>query len=250
MITLELTNESLHWKNKPACRQSDETSESISKGEGPSALDKGKGIDLQNWGALSEVSEDLDLDRQRATLASWNLVCNMAHSSVKNSEGESEGTQPIKKNKHEPRKAHVCKASKQDPAKDKHPSSNEWRKDTAERKNLSPVKAMVDKAITLSDKPQKCHHTPKAMEPVEQINPESYIGLAFKHLNKETKMSKRQWRKLKSSEANSDASTTSSDASSDESESSDSLSDLSSVSTSSSRLDSSSTLLASSTSCS
>jgi len=174
-------------KNKPARRQSDETSETISKGEGPSALDKGKGVDLRNWGALSEVSEDLDLDGQRAALASWNLVRNMAHSSVENSEGESEGTQPIKKNKREPRKARARKASKQDPAKDKRPSRNEQRKDTAERKNLSPVKAMVDKAITLSDKPRKRHRTPKAMEPVEQIDPESYIGLAFKHLDKETK---------------------------------------------------------------
>ena len=111
-------------KNRPAHRYSDETSETTSKGEGPSTLDKGKGIDLRNWGALSEVSEDLDLDRQRAALASWNLVRNMAHSSVENSEGESEGTQPIKKNKREPRKAHARKASKQDPAKDKRPSRN------------------------------------------------------------------------------------------------------------------------------
>ena len=43
---------------------------------------------------------------------------------------------------------------------------------------------MVDKAVTLSDKPQKCHCTPKMMEPVEQVDPESYIGLAFKQLDK------------------------------------------------------------------
>ena len=43
---------------------------------------------------------------------------------------------------------------------------------------------MVDKVITLSDKPQKHHCTPKMMEPVEQVDPESYIGLAFKQLDK------------------------------------------------------------------
>ena len=43
---------------------------------------------------------------------------------------------------------------------------------------------MVDKAITLSDKPRKHHHTLKTMEPVEQVDPESYIGLAFKQLDK------------------------------------------------------------------
>ena len=38
--------------------------------------------------------------------------------------------------------------------------------------------------VTLSNKPQRQHHTPKAMEPVEQIDPNSYIGLAFKCLEK------------------------------------------------------------------
>ena len=41
---------------------------------------------------------------------------------------------------------------------------------------------MVDKAVTLSDKPWKCHRTPKTMEPIKQVDPESYIGLAFKLL--------------------------------------------------------------------
>jgi len=43
---------------------------------------------------------------------------------------------------------------------------------------------MVDKAVTLSDKQQRRHCTPRAMEPVEQIDPNSYIGLAFKCLDK------------------------------------------------------------------
>ena len=70
------------------------------------------------------------------------------------------------------------------PVKEKRQSKHERRKDAAEKRNLSPVKIMVDKAVTLSDKQQKRHRTPRAMEPVEQINPNSYIGLAFKRLDK------------------------------------------------------------------
>jgi len=84
-------------------------SETISKGEGPSALDKGKGVDLRNWGALSEVSKDLDLDGQRAALASWNLVHNLVHSSAENSQEESNKTHLIKKDRHETKGKHACK---------------------------------------------------------------------------------------------------------------------------------------------
>jgi len=244
-------------------------SETISKGKGPSALDKGKGVDPHNWGALSEVSEDLDLDGQRAALASWNLVHNLVHSSAKNSQEESNKTHLIKKDRCETKGKCACKAYKQNekltpteevwtksralidqPAKGKHRTKGERRKDTAERKNLSPVKAMVDKAITLSDKPQKHHRTPKAMEPVEQIDPESYIGLAFKHLDKEAKtMRKKQRGRSSPPDMGLDSSTTSSGSLLDEDELSDSSSDSSSTSSSPNGTDLSSTSSMSTVSC-
>ena len=184
-------------KRKPACRQSDGTSEMASKGKGPSTLKKGKGIDPRNWGALSDVGEDLDLDEQRAALESWNLACDIVHLSAVSSDEESDGTHLLKEGKHS------CKLAKQgakfmtneeartklkgllnQPVKNKCQLRDERCKDAAEKKNLSPVKVMVDKAITLSDKLRKCHHTPKMMEPVEQVDPESYIGLVFKQLDK------------------------------------------------------------------
>ena len=69
------------------------------KGEGPSTLEKGKGVDPHNWGALSDVGEDLDLDEQRATLESWNLACDIAHSSAVSSDEESDGTHLLKEGK-------------------------------------------------------------------------------------------------------------------------------------------------------
>jgi len=87
-------------KNRPAGRQGDETSETTSRGEGPSALDKGKGIDPRNWGALSENGDDLDLDGQQATLESWNLARDITRSSTTDSEEGSSSPHLPKKNKH------------------------------------------------------------------------------------------------------------------------------------------------------
>jgi len=88
-------------KNRPAGRQGNETSETTSRGEGPSTLDKGKGIDPQNWGALSENGDDLDLDGQRAALESWNLAHDIACSSTVDSKEGSSSSHLPKKNKHE-----------------------------------------------------------------------------------------------------------------------------------------------------
>jgi len=88
-------------KDRPAGRQGDETSETTSRGEGPSALDKGKGIDPRNWGALSENGDDLDLDGQRAALESWNLACDIVRLSTADSEEGCSGSHLPKKNKHE-----------------------------------------------------------------------------------------------------------------------------------------------------
>jgi len=251
-------------KNRPAGRQGDETSETTSRGEGPSAFDKGKGIDPRNWGALSENGNDLDLDGQRAALESWNLARDITHSSTADSEEGSSGPHLPKKNKHEQNNKHAREVSAREaklvssreakpkgreqpdkPVKNKHQSKNEKHKDTAERRNLSPVKAMVERAVTLSDKPQRRHHTPKAMEPVEQIDPNSYIGLAFKHLERKRKPTGRRHQKGSSSYETSSNSSGSSDGSSseddDSSDSSSGSSDSSSASDKTSSSSSSST---------
>jgi len=189
-------------KNKPACRLSDRTSETTSRGEGPSTLDKGKGADPHNWGDLSEVDEDFDLDGQRAALESWKLAREVARSSAESSDEGLPDAHQLKRDKHKHNKG-KDKASKpkvnfmskdqararlrevlEQPVKVRRQSRHERRKDAAEKRNLSPVKVMVDKAVTLSDKRQRRHRTPRAMEPVEQIDPNSYIGLAFKRLDK------------------------------------------------------------------
>ena len=87
-------------KNKLACRQSNGTSEMALKGEGPSTLEKGKGVDLHNWGALSDVGENVDLDKQRTALELWNLARDLTHLSVESSDEESSGTHLLKEHKH------------------------------------------------------------------------------------------------------------------------------------------------------
>jgi len=64
------TRRVLSLKNKPTCRPSDGLTETVSKVEGSSMLDKGKGVDPHNWGALSKVNKGLDLDGQKAELES------------------------------------------------------------------------------------------------------------------------------------------------------------------------------------
>jgi len=112
----------------------------------------------------------------------------------------------------------LCEAFEQ-PVKEKRQSKHERCKDTAEKRNLSPVKIMVNKAVTLSDKQQKHHRTPRAMEPVKQIDPNSYIGLAFKCLDKKKGRTSKKKRNL--SKASLDSSDNSpSDSSSDSGDSS------------------------------
>jgi hypothetical protein len=59
------------------------TSESTtSREEGPSNLTKGKGPDPRNWGAVSASSEEVNLEAQRAALASWKAAQELARASA------------------------------------------------------------------------------------------------------------------------------------------------------------------------
>ena len=50
-----------------------------------------------------------------------------------------------------------------------------------------PVCMIVDKVIVQDKSCHKWHKTPRVMEPVEQVNRKSYIGLAFKRLRRKDK---------------------------------------------------------------
>ena len=47
-----------------------------------------------------------------------------------------------------------------------------------------PIRALVDETMAQPTKRQERRTTPRAMEPVEQVNPKSYIRLALKRLGK------------------------------------------------------------------
>ena len=55
------------------------------------------------------------------------------------------------------------------------------------RRAPDPVHMIVDKAITQDKSRHKQHKMPRVMEPVEQVNRKSYIGLAFKRLRRKDK---------------------------------------------------------------
>jgi len=76
--------------------------------------------------------------------------------------------------------------------------------------NADPVRALVDKTVAQPGTRRERQATPRAMEPVEQINPKSYIGLALTRLNKSKRTDKG-----KGSPDDSSSSSTSSSSSSD-----------------------------------
>jgi len=76
--------------------------------------------------------------------------------------------------------------------------------------NADPVRALVDKTVAQPGTRRERRATPRAMEPVEQINPKSYIGLALTWLNKGKRTDKG-----KGSPDDSSSSSTSSSSSSD-----------------------------------
>jgi len=58
------------------------------------------------------------------------------------------------------------------------------REQPAGTRNADPIRTLVDKTVAQPGTRRERWATPRAMEPVEQINPKSYIGLALTRLNK------------------------------------------------------------------
>ena len=88
---------------------------------------------------------------------------------------ENESLETSSSKKHRKKKTHMKKVRTQRSKA----TENAW--DTsAMLGNADPVRALFDKTVAQSDVRGERMATPRAMEPVEQINPKSYIGLALK----------------------------------------------------------------------
>ncbi|KIN99663.1 hypothetical protein M404DRAFT_30328 [Pisolithus tinctorius Marx 270] len=196
---------------------------------------KGKGPDPRNWGNLNFSDGEIDTNAQRTALASWNTLNKLASKSDPNLMGPAERgnlEDATSANKDVPQK----KASGGDdraerlPKKEKSKRRENTKKPAPSKVPPNPVKEMVDKVVCQDHKRWEHQKMPRAMEPVKQINPKSYIGLAFKCLEKDEKHTSKTKRKRKSthrreSTDNSKSSSSSSDGSESSSLEDDSSSD-------------------------
>ncbi|KIO08101.1 hypothetical protein M404DRAFT_23378 [Pisolithus tinctorius Marx 270] len=236
---------------------SSESDEPSAKGEC-----KGKGPDPRNWGNLKLSENEINPDAQRAALASWNTANRLANESDENQPGPSKGNDP-----------ESTAQPTEDELLEPHGGGDEWTPKRSKSKCLkknkkkvtkpsreppNPIKEMVDKVVHQDHKRCERQKMLRAMEPVKQINPKSYIGLAFKRLEKDEKHSKRSKNKRKAKHTSdlssdddtslSESASTTSESSNDDSISSNSSSDPSSYSGTSDD-DSSSTTSKSSSQC-
>ncbi|KIM51718.1 hypothetical protein SCLCIDRAFT_1166396 [Scleroderma citrinum Foug A] len=233
------------------------TKSTSSRGKGLLNL-KGKGPDLCIWGALSVCENELNLQVQHKALASWKVAQVLAQSkqgskTALSAKGEevlsSRDSSPrapssrggsTQKPSPEGRPAMVLPPKVEKAAKIKEHKSHREREDKRKHtrpRALDPVCVIVDKAIAQDKSRHKWHKTPRAMEPVEQVNRKSYIGLAFKRLGRKDKWA-HQLSSDSSSSSLSDKSLSSSSKSSSSSSSSSSESTDSSTETEGSMSDS------------
>jgi len=144
----------------------------------------------ENKPDLSAKGTESNVEAQRAAIASWNKAHELAQEepisanvSVRDPSPEGrvkvtspKGEKTAEKRMHKPQKVGKEKKPTQKP-------ENIGRdKEKPAGKTPDPVRVMVDKTIAQNKTRHERHKTPRAMEPVEQIDPKSYIGLAFKRL--------------------------------------------------------------------
>lgn len=156
---------------------------------------KGKGPNPWNWGAISAESEKMDLNIQRAALKAWKFMQEQARHNdgnqdssdaislyVKQCRGARVGPANQKTNKPvEQRKdKHVIEKTTEVVCKDQAAKKSTQKARHISCKERDPVYKVVDKAIAQKARQYGWKGTPKAMEPIKQVNPRSYIRLAFK----------------------------------------------------------------------
>lgn len=164
---------------------------------------KGKGPDPRNWGNLSACEDELDLEAQREALASWKAAQELARSeqeskpdpSIKGSESDVEAQraaiaswnkahelakeEPVSTNisvrvlspESRYRTKTISEAKRVAKNRTQKPHKAEKGKETPTKGTPDPVRMMVDKAIAQDKSRRERHKTPRAMEPVEQIDP-------------------------------------------------------------------------------
>jgi hypothetical protein len=233
---------------------------SESRGEGTSQ-DKGKALDPQNWGNIELDDEDVDLDTQKAALASfrkaqelkeaehqeqWEVLQSLNESQEEDSlimgtpdqggyipraRAES-AVKAIKEKVSKQYKAHIQALEAQLALRE----DSSRRKARKKASNL--MDGMVDWVLERASSPPPSRCMPQAMEPIQQVAPRSYIGQALGRLKTSNKSkSKKMKRKKKHTSrdpsddedpSESSSSSSPSESSSGSSESSESSSDDSS----------------------
>jgi len=152
---------------------------------------------------LSIKGSEPDVEAQRAAIASWNKAHELAKGepvsanisvrvlspesryrakTIPSSEGSFRASSPEGQVKIvSPEAKRVARNRTWKPRK------TEKGKENPTKGTPDPVRMMVDKAIAQDKSHRERHKTPRVMEPVEQIDPRSYIGLAFKRLGSKDK---------------------------------------------------------------
>jgi len=145
----------------------------------------------ENKPDLSTKGTESDVEAQRAAIASWNKAHELAQEepisanvSVRDPspEGRVKVTSPKGEKTAEKRMHKPQKADKERKKPTRKPEKAGREKERHARETPDPVRVMVDRTIAQDKSRHERRKTPRAMEPVGQIDPKSYIGLAFKRL--------------------------------------------------------------------
>jgi len=145
----------------------------------------------ENKPDLSTKGTESDIEAQGDAITSWNKAHELAREepmsmnvSIRASSPEGcvkvispKGERATEKRTHESQK--VDKERKKPTQK---PEKAGREKERHTRETPDPVCIMVDKTIVQDKSHHEQHKTLRAIKPVKQIDPKSYIGLAFKHL--------------------------------------------------------------------
>ena len=139
-----------------------------------------------------------DIEAQRAAIASWNEAHEFAQQETASrsesgrttppvTQGKLVGQTPLRGDAGNPsQEGHVKVISPRERKnQNQNPRGSHKEKERFSRKTPDPVRAMVDKTLAQDKTCHKRHRTPRAMEPVEQVDPKSYIGLALERLGKD-----------------------------------------------------------------
>lgn len=171
--------------------RSESSSESeISSHGGPSNLEKGKGVGPRNWGDLSDAS-NIDLEEQQTIMESCKLAKELAHLPDEDDldRQQLDDHESIKRtNKNSDPLVGEGKvapaAQKIVSGKEKLQGSVNKGKGRTDDAAPNPIKTLVNNAVLQKTRCTERAATPRAMEPIEQINPKSYIGRAFQRMGK------------------------------------------------------------------